>query len=141
MWAGSPAVFRTISAPPRSRRLGCPRTDRDFLSESYALCPSLKVRIATKACPFITTLPCRLFVVSRRPGVEAGRVSNVFGKFCRHLGNGRQKRIPLVGFNQDGRDQCPCLRLQLTEERLLLALGQVAGDDNDFELGRTRIQG
>src|SRR5215471_13707264 len=41
MWAGSPAVFRTISAPPRSRRLGCPRTDRDFLSESYALCPSL----------------------------------------------------------------------------------------------------
>lgn len=65
----------------------------------------------------------------------------LFGKFCRHLGNGRQKRIPLVGFNQDGGDQCPGLRLQLTEERLLLALGQVAGDDNDFEPGRTRIQG
>jgi hypothetical protein len=27
--------------------------------------------------------------------------SSVFGKFCRHLGNGRKKRIPLIGLNQD----------------------------------------
>jgi len=39
------------------------------------------------------------------------------------MGNCRQKRIPLVGFNQDGGDQCPGLRLQLIEEHLLLALG------------------
>src|SRR2546429_2494374 len=76
MWAPSPAAVRTTRAPPRSRRLGFPRTGRDSWYESFFLLLSHEqtgnIRRHCMTHSILRQYPTPLVTLFRQEGSSAG---------------------------------------------------------------------